>query len=128
MNIVFSIVFILLFCSVLTGFYLVFTHGRKQSQTLIQQELDAGKTLKFKTSIGGTVGGIRYKGPLLVLAFFDDCFIIKDKKIAFSDIKSISHSFFAGIKIDTHSGQVVEMHDDGSLLVHFPEALRPENS
>ena len=111
-----------------TVLYLVFVHSRKQSEALIQLEVDAGKTMQFKNSMGGVVGGIRYRGPMLVLAIFDDCFILKDKKVLFSDIKAIRLSRFKGVIIETHTGEVLEVFDRGSFLTYFPEALRPDKN
>jgi len=85
-------------------------------------------TMHFKASVGGVVGGIRYKGPLLVLAVFDDCFILKDRKVLFSDIKTMSQTRFTGIKIQTHSAQEIKIYHNGSFLKFFPETENSENT
>ena len=128
MQSVLSILVPLLFSAVFTVLYLVWTHARKQSLELIQSELNAGKTMLFKASVGGYVSGMHYKGPLLTLAVFDDCFILKDQKVLFSDIKAVSKSTLAGIKVATHSGQEIRIYHNGSFLKFFPEAVRPEKS
>ena len=65
------------------GVLLSLLSARKKSLRLIQTELDAGKKMYIDTWVSGVVDGVRYKGPLLKLAVFDDFFIIKDKKFSF---------------------------------------------
>ena len=59
MSITISIIVLLFLSSVFTLLYLILVNTRKQSDALIRQELDAGKAVQFKTSVGGVVGGIR---------------------------------------------------------------------
>ena len=123
MEVIFTIFIALMFIIVGSVFYLVIWKGRKITQCMIQNELESGKTLHFKASVGGMIDGIQYKGPLLIFAVFDDFFILKDKKFLFSEITLISQSRISGVKIDIHSGKVVKIYHQGSFLKFFPENI-----
>ena len=101
-----------LFFIVGISFFAFIWRSRKQSLRLIQMELDEGKKMYFNTRVGGYLDGWRYKGPLLTLAIFDDCFIIKDKKVLFSDIESISKPRLSGVRVQINKG----LHLDGQTI------------
>ena len=101
-----------LFFIVGISFFAFIWRSRKQSLRLIQMELDEGKKMYFNTRVGGYLDGWRYRGPLLKLVVFDDCFIIKDKKVLFSDIESISNHRFSGVKVQINKG----LHLDGQTI------------
>jgi len=103
------------------AFFSLIRRWRKQSLILIQMELDEGKKMYFKeTGVAGVVDGMRYKGPLLTLAVFDDCFIFKDKKVIFSDIESIRKSRFSGVIVQFNNGQTIELYTT-SFLQFIPK-------
>ena len=84
-------------------------------------EIDEGKKMHFKDAwVGGTINGVRYKGPLLTLAVFDDCFIFKNKKVLFSDIESISKSRLSGVTVQTNNGQNIII-STSSFLQFIPK-------
>ena len=122
MNIV--IFLMVLLASGFTFVYFIANYSSRTSDGLIQAELDAGKALRYRTRVGGAVDNFRYKGPLLVLAFFDDCFIIKDRKVPFLEIKSINQTLLMGVVIEIYGGQSVSIYDN-SCLKYFPGHLRP---
>ena len=101
-----------LFFIVGISFFAFIWRSRKQSLRLIQMELDEGKKMYFNIRVGGYLDGWRYQGPLLMLAVFDDCFIIKDKKVLFSDIESISKTRFSSVRVQINKG----LHLDGQTI------------
>ena len=69
----FSIVPIVFF-----AFFLIIRRWREQSLELIQIELDEGKEMYFTARVGGVIDGMKYTGPILTFAVFDDCFIFSE--------------------------------------------------
>ncbi len=115
-----------LFFIVGIGFFTIIWRSRKQSLRLIQMELDEGKKMYFNARVGGYLDGWRYRGPLLTLAIFDDCFIIKNKKALFSDIESISKSRLSGVRVQINKGlhldgQTIDIYYDSSFLQFIPK-------
>jgi hypothetical protein len=110
----------IMFTVVPIAFFSLIRRWRKQSLTLIQMELDEGKKMYLKDTSGGVVDGMRYKGPLLTLAVFDDCFIFKDKKVIFSDIESIRKSRLSGVIVQFNNGQTIELYTT-SFLQFIPK-------
>ena len=111
----------IIFAIVPICFFSFIRRWRKQSLTLIQMELDEGKKMYFKDSgVAGVVDGFRYRGPLLTLAVFDDCFIIKNKKVVFSEIESISKSRFSSVKVQFNNGQTIDLYNS-SFLQFIPK-------
>jgi hypothetical protein len=118
----FGIIFILVF----GGVILHLLSARKQSLRLIQTELDEGKRMYKETWVSGVVNGVRYRGPLLKLAVFDDCFIIKDKKVPFADIESISKSRFSGFRVQNKSNKadIFKSNNGQSIVVYSSSFLQ----
>ena len=111
----------IIFAIVPICFFSFIRRWRKQSLTLIQMELNEGKKMSFKdTGVGGVIDGFRYRGPLLTLAVFDDCFIIKDKKINFLDIEAISVSRLSGVRVQFNNGQTIQLYNS-SFLQFIPK-------
>ncbi|HIG53152.1 MAG TPA: hypothetical protein EYQ18_04035 [Candidatus Handelsmanbacteria bacterium] len=110
-----------MFSIVPIAFFAFIWRSRKQSLRLIQMELDEGKKMYFKdTGVSADIDGWRYRGPLLTLAVFDDCFIIKDKKVLFSDIQSISKKRFSGLRFQINNGQTIGLSNT-SFLQFIPK-------
>ena len=85
--------------------------SKQEIKKMITEENTRGSTVLFKTATAGVVREIQYTGPFLTLVVFEKFLILKDVKVMFQDMESITQSFLKGVSISFKNKQELRVHD-----------------
>jgi hypothetical protein len=107
---------ILFFVSFVFGTLIyVFKKSHQQTKEMIVAAEKEGNKVLFRTITGGSIDGIQYKGPFLTVAVFEKFLIVKDKKIMFENMTSITTSTFMGTTIESTNTTKIVIGDSHFL-------------
>lgn len=120
MEVFLSIVSLLFMVSIIGFLVYVEKRSKEQTKKRIAEEEAKGNKCLYRKNTGGVIDGIRYRGSFLTLVVFEDFFIIKDKKVMFEDIASISQSVFSGTTITLKNKQIIVL-GNGKLPKFIPK-------
>ena len=98
----------------------IFLYINNQAKKFLASVIAEGHRPRYQKSISGKYKSIRFKGPLLKVAVFEDFLIVHTSRISFSQIQSIQHHLF-GFEMTISGHSNITLYDK-TILQYLPAA------